>query len=178
MNTDANIKLCHIDDLNEIFRLYALATAYQKKYITAIWPTFDREMVQREIEQQRQYKFMIDKHVACVFAVAFSDPEIWFEKDKESALYIHRIAANPAFRGQHFVKQIVAWGKEYAFSHQLYYIRMDTTAGNTRLINYYQDCGFDYLGEVQLGISDLLPAHYQNASMSLFEIKIDHDSVR
>ena len=45
----------------------------------------------------------------CVWTVAFSDPLIWEEKNKDAAIYIHRIATNKKHRGHHYVKNIVTW---------------------------------------------------------------------
>ncbi|MBE8715194.1 GNAT family N-acetyltransferase [Sphingobacterium hungaricum] len=169
----ATIEQSTMDDLKDIFHLYDLATAYQKTHISNGWPSFKEEMVVQEINKGYQYKFVADGQTACVFAIALHDPDIWFEKDEDPALYIHRIATHPDYRGQHFVKQIVEWATDFAVANKLQFIRMDTTAGNPKLIAYYQSCGFDYLGDVKLGLSENLPAHYQNASMSLFEIKVN-----
>lgn len=172
MAQETTIEQSTIDDLKDIFHLYELATTYQKKHISNGWPTFKQDMVLREINRGHQYKFVNDKETSCVFSIAFHDPDIWFEKDAEPSIYIHRIATHPAYRGQHFVKRIIEWATDFAKANKLKFIRMDTTAGNPKLITYYKKCGFTYLGDVKLGLSDNLPAHYQNASMSLFEIKI------
>lgn len=167
-----NIQNSTSEDLLEIFRLYKLATDFQKSKKMVNWPTFSKEMVLNEIEEKRQYKLLIDNKIACVWAIATSDPLIWKEKNKDAALYLHRIATNPEFKGNNLVNQIVNWSKNYAEQHKIEYIRMDTVGENFGLINYYKKCGFKFLGLSKLEETEGLPGHYTNATVSLFEIEL------
>ncbi|MCZ4319206.1 GNAT family N-acetyltransferase [Aequorivita viscosa] len=160
-------------DIPEIFRLYRLATEYQKiTFPDNLWPEFDRAMVEREVLEKRQFKIVIDNQVACVWAITYSDPQIWEEADNEDSIYIHRIATNPDFRGNDFVKAIVAWAKTYAAEHKKKYIRMDTCGDNQRLIKHYTRSGFNFLGMKKIRDSSDLPSHYHNADVCYFEIKL------
>lgn len=49
---------------------------------------------------------------------------------------------------------------------------MDTVGNNSGLISYYKKCGFDLLGLLQLKNTSGLPAHYENATVSLFQIQL------
>ena len=110
-----NIKNSNLTDISEIFRLYKLATDFQKlKFPDNQWPVFDKELINKEIIENRQFKLIINNKIACVWAITFSDAQIWEEKENNSSIYIHRIATNPEFRGQNFVQKIVNWAKEYA----------------------------------------------------------------
>lgn len=167
------ISNCTIQDIDEIFRLYKIASDFQKgKKEVTVWPDFDRTLVEDEIRENRQWKITIDGEVACVWAITFSDDKIWENSDKEAAVYIHRIATNPDFRGNNFVTKIVDWSKEYAKQNEKDFVRLDTTGNNTRLIEHYKKSGFDFLGIVELSDSNGLPGHYSNAPVCLFEIKI------
>ena len=159
-------------DINRIFELYEVATDFQKTKFNVHWPPFETSMVKREIDEGRQYKLMEKDQVAAIWAVAFRDPLIWKEKDQDNALYIHRIATNPAFRGRQLVKKIVDWAVRYAQENRIDYVRMDTVGDNRGLIDYYQRCGFTFLGLDQLEDTDGLPAHYDQAKVSLFEIAL------
>lgn len=161
-------------DLADIFRLYALATEYQKTIFPEnTWPTFERELVETEIQENRQFKMIIDDQIACVWAITFTDPQIWEERNKDPSIYIHRIATNPDFRGQQFVAEIVKWASGYAKYHQKKFIRLDTCGNNQKLIKHYTNSGFDFLGMVRLKNADELPSHYQDADVCLFEIPLD-----
>ena len=159
-------------DIPEIFRLYRIATAYQKaKKTVVVWPEFDPELINTEIKENRQWKLLIDGQVACVWAITFSDEEIWEERNADKAIYIHRIATNPDFRGNNFVKIIVDWAKIYATGQQVDYIRLDTLGDNVKLIEHYTGAGFDFLGKFDMKNTAGLPDHYQQgAPVLLFQI--------
>jgi ribosomal protein S18 acetylase RimI-like enzyme len=161
------------EDIETIFRLYDEGTTYQKAVAKKHWKGFERSLIELEIREKRQWKIMMGEEVACVFAISFNDPFIWKGKDKDPAIYIHRIATNPLFRGNSFVKHIIAWATDYAKENGWQYIRMDTGSGNDKLNKYYIDCGFTYLGVIELGDTENLPDHYKGGSSSLFEIKIN-----
>ncbi|MFD2582918.1 GNAT family N-acetyltransferase [Pedobacter vanadiisoli] len=158
-------------DIDIIFGFYDMAIAYQKKVFNKHWQGFGREMVQAEIDENRQYKILVDGVVACVFAVTFNDPLIWGVRDQD-AIYIHRIVTHPEFRGYAFVKEIIKWAKDYAMKKGLKFIRMDTWADNKKLLEYYTGCGFDYVGLVTMDRTNGLPKHYEGISLSLFEIAL------
>ena len=162
-------------DIGEIFRLYRIATDFQKSKYIVHWPEFERSLVQTEIDENRQWKIVMDDKIACVWATTFDDPQIWEERNNDPAVYIHRIATNPAFRGQNLVARIADWAKQYALTNEKKYIRMDTVGENQGLINYYTKCGFDFLGLLKLQHTDGLPAHYDKATVSLFQITLNSD---
>ena len=159
-------------DINTIFTFYEDAVAYQKTKFNKHWLPFDRGMVEREVANGLQWKIMEGDQVACVFAIAFEDPFIWAEKNKDPAIYIHRIVTHSAFRGGGYVKTIIEWAKQYSKENDKRFIRMDTWGDNEELINYYVKCGFDYLGTITPQATENLPKHYSSIFLSLFEIKV------
>lgn len=167
------IKNCTINDIDEIFRLYKIASNYQKaKKKVVVWPNFKRELVEKEIKENRQWKMIIDDEISCVWAITFDDEQIWEEKNKDSAIYIHRIATNPSFRGNNFVSKIVEWAMEYAKLMDKQFVRLDTLGNNVRLIEHYKKAGFEFLGMFNLKNTDTLPEHYDNVPACLFEIDL------
>lgn len=168
------IKNSTIDDFDEIFRLYKIASNYQKaKKKVVVWPDFKRSLIATEIKENRQWKMIIDGEVACIWAIAFQDEQIWEERNIDSAIYIHRIATNPNFRGNNFVGKIADWGKEYTSSINKQYVRLDTLGNNVRLIEHYTNVGFKFLGMFNLKNTDQLPEHYHGVPACLFEINLN-----
>jgi predicted GNAT family N-acyltransferase len=166
------IKNSTLNDLETIFELYQKATEIQIQKKVTPWPKFDISMVIEEINTLKQFKIEIDNQIACVWAIAFKDEQIWEERENNTSIYIHRIATNPDFKGQNLVLQLIEWAKKYSKENNKTHIRMDTVGDNNGLISYYTKCGFDFLGLHQLKNTSELPLHYNNASVSLFEIKI------
>jgi ribosomal protein S18 acetylase RimI-like enzyme len=160
-------------DIDKIFTLYKIASNYQKeKKTVVIWPDFNRAMVEVEIAENRQFKLLINSEIACVWAITFSDVQIWEDSKEDSALYIHRIAVNPNFRGNKYIAKIVDWAKEFALEKDLQFIRLDTLGENKGLITHYRNAGFDFLGLFNLKNTSNLPDHYKLAPVCLFEIDL------
>ncbi|MDP5121898.1 MAG: GNAT family N-acetyltransferase [Spirosomaceae bacterium] len=161
-------------DLPTILALYENARQHQREQQTVvIWPEFDVEIIKKEIEENHQWKIVINGQIACVWATTLNDKAIWEEKDRDDGVYIHRIATNPDFRGNHFVKRIVEWAIQYTKDNGRKYVRLDTLGRNTRLVEHYTKSGFDYLGEFKLANTASLPLHYQTEPICLlFEIEV------
>lgn len=88
-------------DMDLIFRLFDSAIAYQKQKGFELWPSFGRAMIEKEIEERRHWKIMQNDQVACILSVMYNDPIIWGpEKDKDPAVYLHRITIHPTFKGR------------------------------------------------------------------------------
>lgn len=160
------------EDIDEIFRLYDCAVALQQQYGAVQWPQFERSLIEKEIQEQRQWKLLIGNDIACVWATTFEDPQIWEEKNADPAIYIHRIATNPLYRGRNLVAAIVDWAKAYATAKKKRFVRMDTVGENKGLIKHYRQCGFDLLGIVKLKSTKGLPAHYSHPQVCLFEMTV------
>lgn len=70
------------------------------------------------------------------------------------------------------MRKIVEWSKQYALINQKIFIRLDNVGDNPGLISYYTKCGFKFLGLSKLQSTKGLPAHYDKATVSLFELKV------
>jgi hypothetical protein len=163
----------NLEDIPEIFRLYKLATEFQKiKFPENQWPEFDRTFIMTEVVENRQFKLLIDNKIACIWAITDSDLQIWENSEKDAAIYIHRITTNPEFRGNNLVQKIVVWAENYAKREDKEFIRIDTCGENKRLIHHYTNCGFNYLGMKKLTNTSELPSHYNSADVCFFEIAL------
>ncbi len=55
-------------DIDEIFRLYRIATDFQEsKFLENVWPEFDRDMVASEIKDKQQLKLVVDGQNSSAF---------------------------------------------------------------------------------------------------------------
>lgn len=160
-------------DIDKIFTLYKIASNYQREKKTVIvWPDFNSAMVEVEIAENRQFKLLINTEIACIWAITFSDVQIWENSQEDSALYIHRIAVNPNFRGNNYIDKIIDWAKEFALKEKIQFIRLDTLGENLGLIKHYKNAGFNFLGLFNLKDTSNLPDHYKLAPVCLFEIDL------
>lgn len=155
-------------DISYIFDLYKQATSYMKSKKQVHWPDFSKELISKEIDENRQWKLIIDDQIACIWATTLNDEIIWGDNNDPS-VYIHRIATNPNFRGQNLVKNVLNWSNEYGRIRNLKYIRLDTVGLNTGLINHYQKNGFQFLGSKELENTNGLPEHYNAGEVCFFQ---------
>lgn len=168
-----DIKNCLKSDTDNILSLYDAARSLQTQRKMVVWPSFDTAFIEKEIEEQRQWKIVKDEIIACNWTITFEDKEIWGEKDKNDAIYIHRICTNPMLRGNRYIDAIVEWAKKYAQQLGKQFVRLDTLGDNTKLIQHYTLAGFDFLGMFELADTKNLPIHYQNEpNCCLFEIDL------
>jgi hypothetical protein len=161
------------EDLNMIFRYFDSAIEYQQKNGYDLWPKFSEELILQEISEGRHWKILKSEETVCIFSVIYSDPVIWGpEKNRDPSVYLHRIAINPAFKGNNIMQVIKDWATRHARMNGKMHVRMDTWGKNENLRNYYIKCGFRYIGQQYLRETKGLPAHYGGSELSLFEIEV------
>ncbi|HEY0176118.1 MAG TPA: GNAT family N-acetyltransferase [Pedobacter sp.] len=160
------------EDIDAIFSLYDDAITFQKKVFKKHWKGFDRKLIENEVAEGRQWKIIKEGEIACIFAVEFSDPLIWKEKDKDPSIYLHRIVSHSRFRGSNFILDIIEWAKVACKADSRQFIRMDTWGDNPKLISYYVNSGFSHVGFSTPEVSPSLPKHYEGIDLALFELAV------
>ena len=45
-----------------------------------VWPIFEKSFIEKEINELRQWKLVIEDIIACNWAITFADKEIWERK--------------------------------------------------------------------------------------------------
>lgn len=166
-----DISHCQLSDIESILGLYKAARTLQTERGMVVWPVFERSLIEREIGEGRQWKIVEGGTLACNWAVTFEDRAIWGERDRQDAVYIHRLCTHPLFRGRRYVDGVVSWAKAYARQMGCRYVRLDTLGNNTGLIQHYTSAGFRFLGIFRLTDTSTLPLHYQREpDCCLFEL--------
>jgi len=102
--TKIEIQNSTIKDVEVILELYKEAIKFQKEKSAVPWQALDRELIELEVKEKRQWKLVINDIIVCVWMTVFSDPEIWKEKNVDKALYIHRITTNITFNRCAFIR--------------------------------------------------------------------------
>jgi ribosomal protein S18 acetylase RimI-like enzyme len=174
--TDWTLMKIHQSTLSSVaeFRnFWAAALAYQAAAQLPAWSPYPEEKINNEIAAGLHFSaFMPDGVLAGFFSVVLSDAMIWGSKEKGDAIYLHRMCVNPACRGKYLAASVLTWAYGYASGRGRKFVRMDTWGDNPRLVNHYVACGFQHIGNRQMGQApDLLP-HYKNANLALFENEV------
>ena len=159
-------------DLPFIYRLFDQAMRYQERNGYPVWPDYDREVLQQDIADRRQFKVMTHRGTMGVFSVCYADPLVWRARDRGNAIYLHRIVVNPAFKGQKLVGKVTDWARQQAKKQGLAFIRMDTWADNPTIIAYYESFGFRVVDTYTTPESDKLPIQQRGNAIVLLEHKV------
>ncbi len=157
------------EDLDNVLWLFEQAMKLQGKNGYKVWGDIDKRALERDIENNLQYKIIEGNNLLCIFSIQYSDPFIWRDRDRGDAIYLHRIVVAPKFKGQRQFEKILGWAKQVAKANNLKYIRMDTWADNEKIIEYYKSFGFKFMGNYKTTDTPELPAQNRNLNVALLE---------
>jgi ribosomal protein S18 acetylase RimI-like enzyme len=167
-----SIEPTDIDELQLIYPLYDAAIRYQRDKGFPVWQNFDRNVLVNDVNLHNHYKVVVDAHIAMVFSICYSDAVIWRHMEKGDAIYLHRIAVNPLFKGQRLFALILEWTRDHAQQRGLKFIRMDTWADNLTLIDYYKSFGLNFVGYSNTPDSPQLPLQNRNLALALLQMPL------
>jgi len=163
------------DDLDTIFWLFEQAMEMQGKNDYKVWDGIDKIALQKDIDEKVQYKIVNGDDILCIFSIQFNDPFIWRDRDRDDAIYLHRIVVNPNFRGQKQFQKVLDWAKQFARQNDLKFVRMDTWAENLKIIEYYKSYGFEFIENYKTRDTIELPIQNRNLNVALLEMELDDD---
>lgn len=159
-------------DLAIILELFKQAIELQSKNGYKVWHEVDGAGLQKDIDNGLQYKIVKDNQIKCIFSIQYSDPFIWRYRNHDAAIYLHRIVANPKFRGQQQFKTVLNWTVELARLNKLRFVRIDTWADNKKIINYYKSFGFKFIENYKTPDTTELPIQNRNLNVALLQIEV------
>ena len=102
---DIKIENTTKNDRDDVIWLFEQAMEQQGKNGYRVWNEIDIPGLEKDIENQLQYKIVHNNHILCIFSIQYNDPFIWCDKDQDDAIYLHRIVVHPAFKGQKQLKK-------------------------------------------------------------------------
>jgi ribosomal protein S18 acetylase RimI-like enzyme len=161
-----------MSDLELIFKLFDHSIIYQEKKGYPVWKNYDKNAIVSDIQNKNQYKILIDSIPAIVFSVCYADKLLWRDRDRQDAIYLHRIVVNPDCKGHQLFGKIMDWAIGHVRQKGLSSIRMDTWAANPTLINYYKKFGFRFIENFTTPDSEELPVHNRNLALALLEYQV------
>ena len=157
------------NDLDQVLWLFEQAMSLQGKDGYRVWNSIDKTALEEDIGNNLQYKLVDGIDTLCIFSIQNEDPFIWRDKDNGDAVYLHRIVVNPNFKGQRLFEKVLSWTIEYAHDKELKFVRMDTWAENTKIIDYYKSFGFRLVEYYKTGDETELPSQNRNLHVALLE---------
>lgn len=160
------------DDLNTILWLFEQAIALQGSNGYKVWDNIDKTGLEKDIDNGLQYKILKGKDMLCIFSIQYNDPFIWRSRDRNDAIYLHRIVVNPNFKGQRLFEKVLIWAKQFALQKGLEFVRMDTWADNEKIIDYYKSFGFEFIEYYKTPDTPELPTQNRNLNVALLEMPL------
>lgn len=170
-----NIKIVNTtkDDLTIIFWLFKQAMELQGKKGYKVWEGIDKIALEKDVENKLQYKIVSGDNILCIFSIQRNDPFIWREKDRDDAIYLHRIVVNPKYKGQKQFEKVLNWATQFATQNNLKFVRMDTWADNEKIIDYYKSFGFKFIENFRTPDAPELPVQNKHLNVALLEFKLN-----
>ena len=172
MINDDEIVNTTIQDLDYVFWLFQRAIELQDREGYKVWSEVDINFLEKDIRNGHQYKILEDLNILCVFSIQFNDAIIWRGRDKNDAVYLHRIVVNPAYRGQKQFQKVLDWTKGFAQKRNLQFIRLDTWADNAKIIDYYKSFGFEWIEDFETPNTTELAPQNRNLNVALLELRL------
>jgi ribosomal protein S18 acetylase RimI-like enzyme len=149
------IRLATKDDLPSLMALVRRVVPLMRATGNLQWDeTYPNEAVfQRDIDLNQLWIAMVDGNIAGVAAVTTDqDPDYtqvgW--NIEEPAIVVHRLAVDPAFRGQGAAGALMQKAEEVAVERDITVLRVDTNTQNEATQRLFPKLGYILAGEISL----------------------------
>lgn len=83
---------------------------------------------------------------------AYKEIKWGFEFDYSDVFVVHTFLVHPEYKQRGVGKQLMDFAEQYAKDTNIKSIRLDVYEGNLPAIQLYRKCGFQYKGNVDLGL--------------------------
>ena len=112
------------------------------------WPRpFPREELAERVDRDELFVVEADGEPAATFTLLLDDTSFWGERPPD-AVYLHKLAVRPGFRGRGLGARIVEWVERRAAEAGRAYLRLDCLRDDPRIRGWYESLGFEHRGDV------------------------------
>ena len=143
---------------NEIDAILAIAGACAQKMIAngiyqwnAHYPS--RQAFEKDVERQELYILENDGNfigsiVISTFKDLIYDQIEWITENDAPSIYLHRLAVHPQYQGQGNAQKLMDFAENRAKKDGFQSVRLDTFSQNMRNQRFYEQRGYQKLGNV------------------------------
>ena len=98
--------------------------------------------------------FLLEKdgQPAATALLAVEDTVFWPEKEKNSAVYVHRLSVAEGFAGEGLAGKMLAFAADYARKRGIPYLRLDCRGDREKLRKLYEAFGFRFVDTVEVDV--------------------------
>jgi ribosomal protein S18 acetylase RimI-like enzyme len=111
-----------------------------------------REAFERDISRKELFALELeDMIIGCIAITPHMDEEYipveWLTPNKNN-IYIHRLAVDPEYQGKGYAQKLMTFAENYARENKYISVRLDTFSQNNRNQTFYEQRGYQKLGNV------------------------------
>lgn len=111
-----------------------------------------KQVFEKNLERKELYVYKLDDKIIGTVVISTSMDEEYIPinwlSPNENNLYIHRLAVHPSFQGQGYAVQLMDFVEAFAKAHKATSIRLDTFSQNPRNQLFYEQRGYQRLGNM------------------------------
>jgi GNAT superfamily N-acetyltransferase len=155
------------DEVDVVLGLLRSASAARGEPQSRTWGTRFPD-VERDLPKGRVWLAVLDGDPVGTFVLRFSDERVWGPDDGRAG-YLHRLATRPDVAGQGLGARLLDEASKLISVRGREWLRLDCDRGNRRLRSYYEELGFQHVGDVDEVARSTRPGH---RSASLYERRI------
>jgi ribosomal protein S18 acetylase RimI-like enzyme len=149
------IRLATEDDLPALMELLGRVVPLMRAAGNLQWDdTYPNEAVfQRDIDLGQLWVAQVDSRIAGVAAVTMDQEHDYVQAGwdiNESAIVVHRLAVDPAFRGLGAAGALMLKAEEIAVQRAITVLRVDTNTQNKATQRLFPKLGYQLAGEISL----------------------------
>ena len=149
------MRLATKDDLPSLMALVRRVVPLMRATGNLQWDeTYPNEAVfQRDIDLNQLWVAMVDGNIAGVAAVTMDQEPDYTQVGwdiEEPAIVVHRLAVDPAFRGQGAAGALMQKAEEVAVERDITVLRVDTNTQNEATQRLFPKLGYILAGEISL----------------------------
>lgn len=151
-----------IDDIEELYNVLNDALEKGVNYPgwkKGVYPI--RDDAEQGIENGTLYVAVLKDNIVGTIILnhepeeAYKEIKWGFEFDYSDVFVVHTFLVHPEYKQRGVGKQLMDFAEQYAKDTNIKSIRLDVYEGNLPAIQLYRKCGFQYKGNVDLGLEGI-----------------------
>lgn len=149
-----SIQLAEKNDLEDFHKIIVSRCKWLESNKINQWKTlsypvrYNIPYFEKQMEENKLFVVKKGKSILGGFLLKEEDSKYWSDCNKVKAYYIHHFATKIGEKG--LGKIMIAFAIKEAKKNKKEYLRLDCVAHNQKLNNYYQELGFEYIGNIQI----------------------------
>ncbi|MDF2942879.1 MAG: acetyltransferase [Herbinix sp.] len=150
-------KLDEMEGLYNALHDHLQANINYPGWIKGVYPT--RETAANGIKYNTLFVLKINNEIAGSIILnhrletAYTQATWGIETDYDNIIVIHSLAVHPKYTKRGVGKLLMDFAKAYSLEQKMITIRLDVSIHNTPAIKLYEQCGYQFVGTVDLGLN-------------------------